>query len=257
MNYVPKIDRRSFVIGSAAAGAGLTLGMSLPFGEAHAQATPELNAWVVVRPDDTVVIRFARSEMGQGALTGLCQLVAEELDCDWSKVTWEYVDPRENIRRKRIFGNMNSSGSNAIRQSQDYVRRGGAAARQMLIQAAANEWKVPASECAAANSTITHASSGRKTSYGQVALAAAKVTPPDPKSVTLKDPKAWTIAGKPMKRLDTLPKLTGEQKYAIDTQLPGMLNAAIKACPVRGGKLVSFDAAKVKGMKGVKNVVAV
>jgi isoquinoline 1-oxidoreductase beta subunit len=257
MNYVPKIDRRSFVIGSAAAGAGLTLGMSLPFGAAHAQATPELNAWVVVRPDDTVVIRFARSEMGQGALTGLCQLVAEELDCDWSKVTWEYVDPRENIRRKRIFGNMNSSGSNAIRQSQDYVRRGGAAARQMLIQAAANEWKVPASECAAANSTITHASSGRKTSYGQVALAAAKVTPPDPKSVTLKDPKAWTIAGKPMKRLDTLPKLTGEQKYAIDTQLPGMLNAAIKACPVRGGKLVSFDAAKVKGMKGVKNVVAV
>ena len=106
--------------------------------------------------------------MGQGALTGLCQLVAEELECDWSKVTWEYVDPRENIRRKRIYGDFNSTGSNAIRQSHDYVRRGGAAARQMLIQAAANEWKVPASECTAANSVITHTPSGRKTSYGKV-----------------------------------------------------------------------------------------
>ena len=175
MNYVPKIDRRSFVIGTAAAGAGFSLGMSLPFGAAHAQGgTPELNAWVVVKPDDTVVVRFCRSEMGQGALTGLCQLVAEELECDWSKVTWEYVDPRENIRRKRIYGNFNSTGSNAIRQSHDYVRRGGAAARQMLIQAAAAEWKVPASECTAANSLITHTPSGRKTSYGKVVNAAPR-----------------------------------------------------------------------------------
>ena len=257
MNYVPKIDRRSFVVGTAAAGAGLSLGMYLPMGAAHAQGTPELNAWVVVKPDDTVVVRFVRSEMGQGSLTGLCQLVAEELECDWSKVTWEYVDPRENIRRKRVYGNFNSSGSNAIRQSHDYVRRGGAAARQMLVQAAASNWSVPASECTASNSVITHSASGRKTTYGQVALAAAKVTPPDPKSLALKDPKVWKIAGKPVKRLDTLDKLTGKQKYSIDTQLPGMLNAAIKACPVRGGKIVSFDAAKVKGMKGVKNVVQV
>jgi isoquinoline 1-oxidoreductase beta subunit len=260
MNYVPKLDRRSFVLGTAAAGAGLTLGMSLPFGEAHAQgtpSTPELNAWVVVRPDDTVVIRIARSEMGQGSLTGLCQLIADELDCDWSKVAWEYVDPRENIRRKRVYGAFNSTGSRAIRESQDYVRRGGAAAKQMLIQAAANQWKVPASECSAANSVITHAASGRKASYGSVALAAGKLTPPDPKSVTLKDPKDWKIVGQPTKRLDTLDKLTGKQKYSVDTQLPGMLNAAIKACPVRGGKLVSFEADKVKGMKGVKNVVAV
>lgn len=265
MNYVPKIDRRSFVIGTAAAGAGLTLGMSLPFGAALAQGgvqgssqgTPELNAWVVVKPDDTIVIRFARSEMGQGALTGLCQLIAEELECDWSKVTWEYVNPSDSVARKRIWGNFNSTGSNAIRQSHEYVRQGGAAARQMLIQAAANEWKVPASECTAANSVITHAASGRKATYGSVALAATKLTPPDPKSIALKDPKQWKIAGKPVKRLDTLDKLTGKQKYSIDTKLPGMLSAAIKACPVRGGKLVSFDAAKVKGMKGVKSVVAV
>jgi isoquinoline 1-oxidoreductase beta subunit len=257
MNYVPKIDRRSFVVGTAAAGAGFSLGMTVPFSKAFADSTPEINAWVVVRPDDTVVIRFARSEMGQGALTGLCQLVAEELDCDWSKVTWEYVDPRENLRRKRLYGAMNSTGSRAIRESQDYVRRGGAAAKQMLIQAAADDWKVSASECTAANSLITHTPSGRKTSYGKVALAAGKVAPPDPKSLKLKDPKDWKIAGKPVKRLDTRAKLTGEQKYSIDTQMPGLLNAAIKACPVRGGKIVSFDAAKVRGMKGVKNVVQV
>ena len=175
MNYVPKIDRRSFVVGTAAAGAGLTLGMTLPFGAAEAQGTPELNAWVVVKPDDTVVIRFARSEMGQGALTGLCQLIAEELECDWAKVSWEYVNPAWNVARKRVWGNFNSTGSNAIRQSHEYVRQGGAAARQMLIQAAADAWKVPAAECTAANSVVTHAGTGRKASYGSVALAAAKI----------------------------------------------------------------------------------
>jgi isoquinoline 1-oxidoreductase subunit beta len=257
MNYVPKIDRRAFVVGTAAAGAGFSLGMSLPIGRAYAQGTPELNAWVVVRPDDTVVVRIARSEMGQGALTGLCQLVAEELECDWAKVAWEYVDPSASLARKRIWGNMNSTGSNAIRQSHEYVRQGGAAARQMLIQAAAEQWKVPASECTAANSVITHTASGRKTTYGQVALAATKLTPPDPKSVALKDPKNWQLIGKPIKRLDTADKVNGRQKYSADTQMPGLLNAAIKACPVRGGKVVSFDAAKVSGMKGVKNVVKV
>ena len=257
MNYVPKIDRRSFVVGTAAAGAGFSLGMYLPLGAAHAQGTPELNAWVVVRPDDTVVVRYVRSEMGQGSLTGLCQLVAEELECDWSKVTWEYVDPRENITRKRIYGNFNSTGSNSIRQSHDYVRRGGAAARQMLIQAAANNWKVPASECTAANSVITHSAVRPQDDLWPGGARRHQIEPPDPKSLTLKDPKTWRIAGKPIKRLDTLDKLTGKQKYSVDTRLPGMLNAAIKACPVRGGKVVSFDAAKVKGMKGVKNVVQV
>ena len=136
----------------------------------------------------------------------------------------------------------------------------GAAAQrraQMLIQAAANEWKVPASECTAANSIITHGPSGRKTSFGKVVHAAVKLEPPDPKGLKLKDPKSWRIAGKPIKRLDTMDKLTGKQKYSADTQLPGMLNAAIKACPVRGGKVVKFDAGKVRGMPGVKNVVQV
>src|SRR5580700_3716799 len=159
MNYIPKIDRRSFVIGTATIGGGLALGLKLPFGPdivRAADGSPEVNAWVVIRPDDTVVIRIARSEMGQGSLTGLAQLVAEELECDWTKVTTEYPTPGQSVARKRVYGDMSTGGSRGIRTSQQYVREAGAAARTVLIQAAANEWKVPASECSAADSIITH-----------------------------------------------------------------------------------------------------
>ncbi len=193
--------------------------------------------------------------MGQGTLTGLAQLVAEELECDWSKVTTEYPTPGQNLARKRVWGDFSTGGSRGIRESHEYVRKGGAAARMMLVQAAANEWKVPVAECSAANSVITHKPSGRTTTYGKVAEAAAKLEPPT--DVTLKDPKDWKIAGKPLKRLDTVDKLTGKQVYGIDLKLPGMLNAAIKDCPVFGGKVKSFDAAKVAGMPGVKKVVQV
>src|SRR4249919_571959 len=145
MNFVPKINRRSFLVTSAAAGGGLALGMQLPFGAdvvRAADGTPEVNAWVVVRPDETVVIRVARSEMGQGTLTGLCQLVAEELECDWSKVTYEFPTPGENLARKRVWSDFFTAGSRGIRASNETVRKGGAAAREMLIQAAAGEWKV-------------------------------------------------------------------------------------------------------------------
>jgi isoquinoline 1-oxidoreductase beta subunit len=259
MTVIEKIDRRSFVVGAAAAGGGLAIGLALPLGgqqTAAAQgATPEINAWVVIKPDDTVVIRMARSEMGQGTITGLAQLVAEELECDWSKVTYEYPTPGENVKRKQVWGSYSTGGSRGIRTSHEYVRKGGAAARMMLIQAAANEWKVPASECTAANSVITHGGSGRKTTFGKVAEAAAKLE--QPKDVPLKDPKAWKIAGKPLKRLDTVDKVTGKQVYGFDLKLPGMLNAAIKECPVFGGKVKSFDAAKVAGRKGVKKVLQV
>ncbi|MBN8965479.1 MAG: xanthine dehydrogenase family protein molybdopterin-binding subunit, partial [Rhizobiales bacterium] len=256
MNFVPKMNRRSFVVGAAAAGGGLALNVPFGAGSAHAEtAAAEQGIWVSVKPDDTVGIRIVRAEMGQGSQTGLAQLIAEELDCDWSKVVAEYPSPTENLKRKRAWGNYNSSGSRAIRESQQYVREGGAAARMMLIQAAANEWKVPASECTAAESIITHGPSGRKVSYGKVADVAAKL--PVPEKPKLKDPKDWKIAGKPLKRLDTADKLTGKQMYSIDVKVPGMLCAAIKDCPVFGGKLKSFDAAKVTGMKGVKKVVKV
>ena len=266
MNHMPKIDtridtridRRSFVVGSAAAAGGLSLGFSIPFGPdaAHAQATgPEVNAWVVVKPDETVVIRIARSEMGQGTLTGLAQLVAEELDADWSKVTWEYPTPGQSLARNRVWNNFFTAGSRGIRESNDFVRKGGAAAREMLKQAAANEWKVPVSELTVDKGVITHKPSGRTVTYGKVAAAAAKIEPP--KDIKLKDPKDWTIAGKPLKRLDTPDKVNGKNVYSIDVNMPNMLNASIKACPVQGGKLKSFDEAKVAQMPGVKKVVRV
>jgi len=259
-------SRRKFIVGSAAAGSGLALGLQLPvslagIGVAQAQpivgGSPEVNAWVLIKPDDTTIIRIARSEMGQGTLTGLAQLVAEELECDWNKVTTELPTPGENLARKRVWGEMGTGGSRGIRTSEDYVRRGGAVARLMLLQAAADQWQVPVGELTVSDGVITHAGSKRSTSYGKVADAAAKLTPPDPKSIKLKDPKTWKIAGKPMKRLDTAPKLDGSLVYAIDLKLPGMLCAAIKDCPVFGGKLVSYDAGKIAGRPGVRKVVKV
>ncbi|HYS48766.1 MAG TPA: molybdopterin cofactor-binding domain-containing protein [Xanthobacteraceae bacterium] len=259
MNYVPTLNRRSFVIGTAAIGGGLALGLEIPLGGPTvvraADGSPEINAWVVIRPDDTVVIRVVRTEMGQGTLTGLAQLVAEELECDWSKITTEYPTPGQSVARKRVWGDFSTGGSRGIRMSHEYVRKGGAAARMMLMQAAANEWKVPVGELTVANSVITHKASGRNTTFGKVAEAAAKLEPP--KDVALKDPKDWKVIGKPLLRLDTPDKVTGKLVYGTDLKLPGMLNAAIRDCPVQGGKIKSFDAAKVSGMPGVKKVVQV
>ena len=264
-NKSTNLSRRKFIIHSAAAaGGGLALGFQLPFGVAPAaaqgtaaKAGAELNAWVVVRPDETCVIRIVRSEMGQGTHTGLAQLVAEELECDWKKVSTEMITAGRNYASKRAWGEMSTGGSRGIRISQDYVRRGGAVARVMLLQAAADQWKVPVGELTVSNGVITHAASKRTTTYGKVASAAAKLTPPDPKSITLKDPKTWKIAGQPLKRIDTTAKLDGSKVYAIDLKLPGMLNAAVKACPVFGGKLVSFDEAKIAGRPGVRRAVKV
>jgi isoquinoline 1-oxidoreductase beta subunit len=256
-----KLSRRKFIVGSAAAaGGGLALGLKVPFGIGSAQAqgaATEVNIWVVIKPDDTCVIRIARSEMGQGTLTGLAQLVAEELECDWKKVTTEGITPGRNLASKRAWGEMGTGGSRGIRTSQDYVRRGGAAARMMLLQAAADQWNVPVGELTVSEGVITHAASKRSIRYGKIAAAAAKLTPPDPKTIKLKDPKDWKIAGKPLKRLDTADKLNGSKVYAIDLKLPGMLNAAIKDCPVFGGKLKSYDESKIAGMPGVKKVVKV
>ncbi len=248
-------ERRDFIVKTAAVGGGLALGFNLQgvSGDALAQVTtgtPELNAWVAIKPDDTVVIRIARSEMGQGTLTGLAQLVAEELDCDWNKVTTEHVFPGQSLARKRVWGDMSTGGSRGIRTSQDYVRRAGAAARMMLLQAAANEMKVPVGELTVDKGVITHAGSNRSTTYGKVAEAASKVAQPDLKAIKLRDPRQWKIAGKPVKRLDTGDKLDGSKIYAVDVKLPGMVHAAIKDCPVFGGTLKSFDQSKIANLPG-------
>jgi isoquinoline 1-oxidoreductase subunit beta len=254
-----KMDRRSFLVRTAAVGGGFALAFRIPFGGPKwsfaEDAAAEVNAWVVVRPDETVVIRIARSEMGQGTMTGLAQLVAEELECDWAKVTTEFPTPGQNLARKRVWGDFFTAGSRGIRTSHEFLRKGGATARTMLVQAAADGWKVPVAECGVSKGVITHGPSKRSTTYGKVADAAAKLEPP--KDVPLKDPAQWQIVGKPLKRLDTVDKLTGKLVYGIDVRLPGMLNAAIKDCPVFGGKVKSYDAARAEAMPGVKKVVRV
>src|SRR3954463_13991544 len=255
------MKRRTFIVSTAAATGGLALGLRLPFGGpdvARAQdGSPEIGVWVAIAPNETVTVRVVRSEMGQGTITGLAQMVAEELECDWNKIKIEYPTPGESLKRKRPWGDFSTGGSRGIRTSHQYVREGGAAARMMLVQAAANQWNVSASECTVSNSVITHGPSKRKVTYGKVAEAAAKLPGPEAKDIKLKDPKQWKVIGKPVKRLDTRDKVTGKQVYGFDLKLPGMLNAAIKECPVFGGKVKSFDANRVAGMRGVKKVVQV
>jgi isoquinoline 1-oxidoreductase beta subunit len=253
-----ELDRRLFIATSIA--GAFSLGWKLPR-SAQAAETPaagsgaDVGIWAVVHPDDTVIVRIARSEMGQGTLTGLAQLVADEMDADWQKVRAEYVSPEANLASKRAWGDMSTGGSRGIRSSVEYVRKGGAAARAMLIQAAATQWGVPVDQCSASAGVVTHMPGGQTLRYGQLAAAASRL--PVPTEVTVKKPSEWKIIGKGVKRLDTVEKLSGKQIFAIDVQLPDMLNATIAQCPVFGGKLVSFDAKAVQGMPGVRQVVAV
>ncbi|MGE5823482.1 MAG: molybdopterin cofactor-binding domain-containing protein [Bacteroidota bacterium] len=248
-------QRRDFLKASAAAGGGLMLEFSFPFVARAAadRSATEVNAWIVIHPDDRVVIRIARSEMGQGTYTALAQLVAEELDCDWAKVSAEFASPNENVRRDRAWGSMSTGGSQGVRSSQDYVRKAGAAAREMLIAAAAAQWKVRASDCSAGKGVITHGPTQRKLRYGQVAAQAAKLRPPQ--DVALRDAEDWKIAGKPLHRLDTPDKVLGKPVFAADVALPGMLHASIAQSPVFGGKVKSIDASEAQTMRGVKKVV--
>ncbi|MEP9398605.1 molybdopterin cofactor-binding domain-containing protein [Mesorhizobium sp. KR2-14] len=250
------LSRRVFLTSSLAATGALALGFRVPANaEEAAGATSdvkELNAWVVVNPDDTVLVRISRCEMGQGTLTGLAQLIAEELEADWDKVTWEYPSPGQSIRRERVWGNFGTYGSQGIRNSQQYVREGGAAARMMLMQAAANRWGVDVSAVKAAKNVVT-GPDGATLTYGDLALEAAQLEVPT--EIKLKDPADWTLAGKSLKRLDTEAKLDGSQIYAVDVKLPGMVSAAIRQAPVIGATVASFDADAVMGMPGVKKVV--
>ncbi len=252
-------SRRNFLKTSAAVSGGLAIGypMAEVFGQAKGEPgqVPEMNAWVIVRPDDTVVIRYARSEMGQGSMTSAAQLVAEELEVDWRKVRVEYALANEQVKRKRPWGDMAAVGSRTIRNSQEYLRKAGATARDMLVMGAAQRWGVPPSECVAANSVVTHTPTKRSARYGELALYSLKFdAPKDPK---MKDPKDWKIAGKPIPRVDIPATVMGQQRYGIDAQVPGMLYASIAMCPIFGGKVKSFDAAKAMGMRGVKKVMTV
>jgi isoquinoline 1-oxidoreductase subunit beta len=256
MTAANRLSRRSFLVSAAAIGGAMTLGFHLPFrGETAAgvETAPEINAWIVIQPDDTVIIRVARSEMGQGSFTALPMLVAEELECEWAKIKPEFALASENFRRKQAWGDMATNASRAISSSHDYLRRAGATAREMLVAAAAARWQVPASECRAAHSRITHVPSGRMLTFGAVAAAAAAIPPPA--RIKLKDAKDWTLIGTAQKHLEARDKITGQPIYGIDVRRPDLLYAAIRHCPVFKGSLRSVDESRIADRKGVRRVV--
>jgi isoquinoline 1-oxidoreductase beta subunit len=255
------VDRRSFLKTGAAGAAGLVIGFYLPgrfealAAEPAGSAEPaSLNAWMRIAADDTVTIMIDKSEMGQGILTALCMIAAEELDCDWKKIRTEFA-PAAKEYFNPAFGMQGTGGSSSVRSSWDPMRKAGAAARDMLLQAAAQKWGVENTACRAENGVVLHEASKRKLTYGSLAEAAAKL--PVPVDVPLKDPKDYRIVGKATKRLDTPDKVNGRAEFGIDVRRPGMLYAVVMRCPVFGGKVASFDAAKAKAVPGVKNVIQI
>jgi isoquinoline 1-oxidoreductase beta subunit len=235
-----------------------TLGVTVPERAAGTDETKKAGSadvthWIVIRPDNSVVIRVARAEMGQGSFTGQPMLVCEELECDWTRVSAEYASPTDNLDNR--FGSMQTGGSKSIREGHEWLLRAGACAREMLLSAAADKWRVPRIELKAEKSVITHIPTGRTVTYGEVAGAAAKLKPPE--HVKLKDPAEWKLLGRDVTRFDVAGKAVGQPVYGIDVRLPGMLYATIAQCPVFEGKLTSFDASKVDAMPGVRRVLAV
>jgi len=257
------VTRRKFVVASSSAGGGLAICVAFPALAGAASiaaqswgndtAPNEINAFLAIDPDGTILIRSPHNEMGQGAITALPMIVAEELECDWSKVKVEYASPSRNLAEKGVYGDMVTAGSRGVRTSWQMLLQAGASARVRLIAAAAQLLNVPEAECVAANSKVTHAKSGRSLDYGALSTAAAKIKLD--KEPAIRTPDQFKLIGKPLARLDTPHKINGTAKFAIDTQIPGMVYAAIAACPVSGGKLKSVDEAPVKGRRGVLQVV--
>ncbi len=259
------LTRRHFIVTAATAAGGLLIGIGVPPRRARAATVEtqpydksaynehDIDAWIAIDPDDSILIRYQRSEMGQGSMTALPMIIAEELQCDWSKVRIEYASPNRSIRENRVYGDMFSHGSVSVRQSQKKMQQVGASARERLIAAAATRWNVPASECSAASSVVTHAASGRTLRFGEAAGDAAKVklaTEPE-----IKTPDQFTFIPKSMPRVDVVHKIDGSAKFGIDAQLPDMVFAAINACPVPGGKLKSVDESVLAGAPGVIQMV--
>ena len=254
------ISRRGFLKTGAAGATGLVIGFYLP-GRFEALAAPvamvppaSLNAWMLISTTDVVTIMIDKSEMGQGILTALCMIAAEELDCDWKKIHTEFA-PAAKEYFNPAFGMQGTGGSSSVRSSWDPMRKAGAAARDMLLQAAAQKWGVYKGACRTENGVIYHDATKRKLTYGSVAEAASKLTVPQ--DVPLKDPKQYRIIGKPTKRLDTPDKVDGRAQFGIDVKQPAMLYAVVARCPVFGGKVASFDATKAKAVPGVKSVVEI
>jgi isoquinoline 1-oxidoreductase beta subunit len=267
MTLDQQINRRQFLLTTAAVGGALVLGFFLPSRQAEAAIiankpwTPpteggqEVNAWLVIGRDDIVTIRVAQSEMGEGVFTSMPMLIAEELECDWTKVRAEYASANRSLRENRVYQRMATNGSGAVRRSREYLQQAGASARARLIAAAAQQWGVPASECKAENGTVIHAASGRQVKYGAVAAAAATVKlDAEP---AIKTPDQFTLLGRSLNRLDVPLKVNGSAIYGIDVRLPDMLYATVMTCPVFGGTLKRYDFDAIKNMPGVRAAVEV
>jgi isoquinoline 1-oxidoreductase subunit beta len=263
---ISTLTRRHFIVTAATAAGGFMIGIggaprgaaaatvaTQPWNDDHAYDPNEIDAWIAIDPDDTILIRYQRSEMGQGSMTALPMMIAEELQCDWSKVRIEYASPNRNIRENKVYGDMFSNGSRTIRASQKRVQQVGASARERLIAVAAERWNVPASECTAAASVVTHGPSGRSLRFGELAPDAAKVKLASEPAI--KTPDKFTFIPRPMPRVDVAHKINGSAQFGIDAQIPGMVFAAINACPVPGGKLKSVDETPAAGAPGVIQVV--
>ena len=256
MNQLKNPSRRKFLKTSAAAGGGLMLGVVLQdaLAATYSSAAPTaMNAWIRIGSDNSVTILSARSEMGQGVYTTLPTLVAEELEVDLAKIKVEIAPPGE-VYINAMLGGQLTGGSTSVAEAYDKLRTAGAQARTMLVQAAAQKWNVDAADCRAQNGSV-HGPKGKKATYGQLADAASKL--PVPKEVMLKEHKDSRYVGKPVRRIDTPSKVNGTAGFGIDVKLPGMLYASLAQCPVIGGKVTSFDAAKAKSMPGVMHVVQI
>src|SRR5438876_887083 len=250
-----EMPRRDFLKLSVAASGGLLIGFYLPGMQPEAQAaTFAPNAFVRIGTDDSVTVIVNHSEMGQGVFTALPMILADELDADWAKVHFEPA-PVDPIYNHPVYNMQMTGGSTSTWSSFDQFRQAGAAARAMLITAAAQKWNVDAASCRTENGMVIHSASNRRLSYGQLAESAARLTPPQ--QVTLKDPKDFKLIGQPLKRLDTPEKTNGKGIFGIDVKMPGMLTAVVARSPVFGGKLKSVNADKAKAVKGVRKVVEV
>jgi len=251
MNSTSTLSRRGFIKVVSTAGAGLVLGFHIPIQRKNEAFTAEVdsfspNAWLRIDPDDSITVMVFRSEMGQGVRTSIPMIVAEELEADWTKVRYEQaeLDPK--------YGRMRTGGSASVRTNMEKLRKAGAAAREMLITAAAQTWAVDRAMCRAENGAVIHTPTGKRLSYGQLVATASQLSVPE--NPLLKNPADFKIMGKRLPRLDTPEKVDGSAKFGLDMQVPGMLYAVVARCPVFGGKVARFDATKAKALPGVKDV---
>jgi len=261
------LSRRFFISAGLSAAGGLVLGVALP-GRADAlpiEATPwlspedakaaEVNAWILIDPDDSVTIRVAQSEMGEGIFTALPMIVAEELECDWTRVRAEYAEAHRNLVDGHPYQRMGTGGSGAVRRSREFLQQAGASARARLIAAAAQRWGVAPADCTARDGKVTHRATKRVLGYGSLAAAAAKITLAEEPAI--KTPDQFRLIGQPQARLDTALKVNGQARFGIDMRLDGMVYAAVTTCPVFGGTVRQIDDSKVKGRRGIQQIVPI